>query len=183
VDCSIRDRERVIAQAPASPLGAYIMTAQPPAIAFRLADAMDLPAIVRLLADDPLGAGREQYADPLPDDYLRAFAAMQAQPGNDLLLATLDGAVVGCLQLTIIPGLSRRGATRAQIEGVRIDASRRGARIGEALVTEAIARAERAGCALVQLTTDVTREEARRFYERLGFVPSHIGMKRALNAP
>lgn len=161
--------------------GAYPISVSARGLDFRLADANDLPAIVRLLADDPLGASRERYTDPLPEAYRNAFAAMQAQPGNDVLLALLDGAVVGCLQLTIIPGLSRLGASRAQIEGVRVDASRRGAGIGEALVMEAVVRAENAGCALVQLTTDVTRTDAQRFYERLGFVASHIGMKRALD--
>lgn len=155
--------------------------AQPEAaITFRTARESDLGAIVRLLADDPLGASREQASDPLPAAYRTAFAAMEAQPGNDLLLATLQGEIVGCLQLTIIPGLSRLGASRGQIEGVRVASTHRGAGIGEALVREAVARAERAGCALVQLTTDVTRTDAQRFYERLGFVPSHIGMKRAL---
>lgn len=142
----------------------------------------DLPAIVRLLADDPLGATREQYTDPLPDAYETAFASMQRQPGNDVLLATIEGVVVGCLQLTIIPGLSRLGASRGQIEGVRVASSHRGFGIGEALVLDAVARAERAGCSLVQLTTDSSRADAQRFYERLGFVPSHIGMKRTLDA-
>jgi len=155
--------------------------AQPEAeVTFRTARESDLGAIVRLLADDPLGASREQAGDPLPAAYRTAFAAMQAQPGNELLLATRQDEIVGCLQLTIIAGLSRLGAARGQIEGVRVASTHRGAGIGEALVREAVARAERAGCALVQLTTDVTRADAQRFYERLGFVPSHIGMKRAL---
>lgn len=144
---------------------------------FRLATEDDLPTVVRLLADDPLGASREQNTDPLPDAYRSAFAAMQAQGGNDLLLATLGGTVVGCLQLTIIPGISRQGASRGQIEGVRVSASCRGMGIGEALMREAIDRSRRAGCTLVQLTTDVSRADARRFYERLGFEATHIGMK------
>ena len=137
----------------------------------------DLPAVVRLLADDPLGAGRECYAEPLPPAYAAAFEAMERQGGNELLVAELGGAVVGCLQLTLIPGLSRLGATRAQIEGVRVDARARGRQIGEALVRAAIDRARAAGCALVQLTTDRTREDAHRFYERLGFTATHLGMK------
>jgi ribosomal protein S18 acetylase RimI-like enzyme len=137
----------------------------------------DLPAIVRMLADDPLGAGREQYADPLPAAYRQAFAAMRAQGGNELLVAVHEAAVVGCLQLTIIPGISRLGASRAQIEGVRVAATHRGLGIGEVLVRDAITRAGAAGCALVQLTTDVTRADARRFYERLGFEATHLGMK------
>ena len=137
----------------------------------------DLPAVVRLLADDPLGAMRERYAEPLPPAYGGAFEAMQRQGGNELLVAELDGAVVGCLQLTLIPGLSRLGTTRAQIEGVRVDARARGRQIGEALVRAAIDRARAAGCGLVQLTTDRTREDAHRFYERLGFAATHLGMK------
>jgi ribosomal protein S18 acetylase RimI-like enzyme len=137
----------------------------------------DLPAVVRLLADDPLGATRERYAEPLPPTYTAAFDAMQRQGGNELLVAEVDGVVAGCLQLTLIPGLSRLGTTRAQIEGVRVDASARGRRIGEALVRAAIERARAAGCGLVQLTTDRAREDAHRFYERLGFAATHVGMK------
>lgn len=151
-----------------------------PAIAIRLATDADLPAVVRLLADDSLGATREHYADPLPDAYTRAFAAMQAQGGNHVLVATQDDDVVGCLQLTIIPGLSRFGALRGQIEGVRVSSAHRGQRIGEALVQHALDRCRDAGCSLVQLTSDVTRVDARRFYERLGFEATHVGMKRKL---
>ncbi len=147
------------------------------AVHIRRATESDLSAIVRLLADDPLGATREQYADPLPAAYRTAFAAMEAQTGNDLLVAIINTEVVGCLQLTIIPGISRLGASRAQIEGVRVAATHRGARIGEALVHDAILRAKDASCAIVQLTTDATRADAKRFYERLGFEATHVGMK------
>ena len=153
------------------------MTAAPDAAVIRAGRREDLAAVVRLLADDPLGATRERYADPLPPAYAAAFHAMQRQGGNELLVAELDGAVVGCLQLTLIPGLSRLGTTRAQIEGVRVAASARGRQIGEALVRAAIDRARGAGCGLVQLTTDRTREDAHRFYERLGFQATHLGMK------
>ncbi len=146
----------------------------------RHATAHDVPAIVRLLADDPLGATREQDTDPLPDAYWTAFAAMEAQAGNTLLVSVRHDDIVGCLQLTMIAGLSRLGATRAQIEGVRVAAAHRGEGIGEALIQDAIARARAAGCALVQLTTDATRVDARRFYERLGFEATHLGMKLAL---
>jgi ribosomal protein S18 acetylase RimI-like enzyme len=146
----------------------------------RLAVREDLPAVVRLLADDPLGSGREQAIDPLPDAYWRAFDAMMLQRGNELLVADDDGAVVGCLQLTIIAGISRLGALRAQIEGVRVHSAYRGRGIGELLVTHAIGRARDAGCRLVQLTTDRARPDALRFYERLGFVASHVGMKMPL---
>ncbi len=142
----------------------------------RVATAADLPALEHLLADDVLGAGREAPGDPA---YRAAFAAMSAQDGNIVLVAEEAGRVIGCLQLTLIPGLARRGMLRGQIEGVRIDAEARGRGIGQALVKAAIDRAREAGAGLVQLTTDTTRKEAHVFYERLGFVPSHIGMKLA----
>jgi ribosomal protein S18 acetylase RimI-like enzyme len=148
-------------------------------VGIRIARRDDVAAVARLLAEDPLGAAREAPDDLVP--YLRAFDAMTAQGGNEILVAEdAAGAVVGCLQLTLIPGLSRRGMIRAQIEGVRVAARRRGERIGERLVEEAIARARAAGCGLVQLTTDRSRGDARRFYERLGFIASHEGMKLAL---
>ncbi len=137
----------------------------------------DLPAIVRLLADDPLGATRERMENPLPAAYFDAFDAVTAQKGNDVLVFEEDGAVIGCLQLTFLPGLSHLGTTRAQIEMVRVAAAHRGRKLGEALIGHAIEAARAAGCGLVQLTTDKARAEARRFYERLGFVASHDGMK------
>lgn len=146
-----------------------------PVIEYRNARADDLPAIVALLADDALGATRENAADIAP--YINAFAALTAQPGNAIIVGDDKGEIVACLQLTIVPGLSRRGATRAFIEGVRVAASRRGQRIGEAIVENAIARAKNAGARLVQLTSDKSRLDAHRFYERLGFKATHIGMK------
>jgi len=143
----------------------------------RRANEADLPAVVRLLADDPLGALRERLSDPLPQAYRAAFAAMEAQTGNELLVAVAGDEVLGCLQLTLIPGISRLGATRAQIEGVRVAAAHRGGGVGEALIRDAIARAAQAGCALVQLTTDLSRPDAQRFYERLGFEATHVGFK------
>lgn len=148
---------------------------------FRPARREDVPAIVRLLADDPLGSGRERYEDPLPQAYWDAFDAIAARPDDELIVAEVDGTVVGCLQLTIVRGLSRLGATRAQIEGVRVDSRHRGRRIGERLVRHAIARARSRGCRFVQLTTDRSRTDAHRFYEGLGFVASHVGMKLALD--
>jgi GNAT superfamily N-acetyltransferase len=145
----------------------------------RLARREDVPAIVRLLAEDQLGAARESAEDPLPEIYWDAFERLG--PENAVYVADVDGTVVGCLQLTFIHGLSRRGMTRAQIEGVRVAASHRGAGIGEALMRDAIERARRAGCKLVQLTTDQRRPDAHRFYERLGFVASHLGMKLGLD--
>jgi len=147
------------------------------ALVIRTARAADLPAVVAMLADDPLGAGRERHADPLPEPYLAAFAAIEAQAGNAVLVAERAGVVVGCLQLIFIPHLTRLGMMRAQIEGVRVARAARGQGIGEALLAEAVTRSRAAGCGLVQLTTDATRPEAQRFYQRLGFVASHIGMK------
>jgi len=152
----------------------------PSSVRIRHAAREDVPAIVRLLADDVLGATREQPADPLPRQYWDAFDAMAAQGGNELLVAELDGEVVGCLQLTTIPGLSRMGMIRGQLEGVRVSSAHRGRRIGEALVQAATERARALGCSVVQLTTDRRRVDAHRFYERLGFEATHVGMKRAL---
>lgn len=144
---------------------------------FREATEADLPQIVRLLAEDPLGAQRERHADPLPHSYRDAFRRMRAQPGNRILVALEGGDVVGCLQITVIAGLSRQGLTRAQLEGVRVAKARRGSGIGEALLRHAIEIARSEGCGLVQLTTDRRRDDAHRFYERLGFIASHLGMK------
>lgn len=155
------------------------MIEQPPVIV-RPAGREDVPAIVRLLADDVLGAQRERVEEPVAPIYLRAFDEMAGQPGNELLVAVRDGEVIGCLQLVIIAGLSRAGMRRAQIEGVRVSSRHRGQQVGERLVTDAIARARAAGCGLVQLTSDATRIDARRFYERLGFETTHVGMKLSL---
>lgn len=148
-------------------------------VTIREAGEGDLADIAALLADDGLGRGRES------DDaevYRAAFARMQGQPGNVYLVAEVGGTVAGCLQYTVIHGLSRAGASRAQIEGVRVASDQRGRRIGEAMMRAAIGRARTDGCALVQLTSDKRRVDARRFYERLGFEASHEGMKLALGA-
>ena len=150
-------------------------------IELRTARAADLPAIVRLLADDPLGARRERDENPLPQAYREAFDSVQAQTGNEIIVAVDGGEVIGCLHVTIIPGLSRLGMSRGQIESVRVDRRHRGKGVGEALLRQAIARAREAGCGLVQLTTDKSRADALRFYERLGFVASHEGMKLAID--
>ena len=146
----------------------------------RLAARDDLQAIVNLLTDDELGRGREISGGPLAPCYTAAFAAIERDPNNELAVLELDGAVVGCLQLTFIPGLSRQGATRAQIESVRVAASLRGKGLGRQLFVWAIARAKEKNCGLVQLTTDKTRRDAHGFYESLGFTASHEGMKLAL---
>ncbi|MDT8449435.1 MAG: GNAT family N-acetyltransferase [Wenzhouxiangellaceae bacterium] len=149
-------------------------------IPFRPAQAGDLEAIVALLADDALGARREQPADPLPEAYRSAFEAIAADPNNELIVADDDGAVVAVLQLTFIPGLTRRGGWRAQIEGVRVASTHRSTGLGSRLVEHAVARARSRRCILVQLTTDKSRPRAIRFYKRLGFIASHEGMKRPL---
>jgi GNAT superfamily N-acetyltransferase len=146
-------------------------------ILIRRATAADVPAIVAMLADDPLGATREAPGDPA---YAAAFAEIDADPRQYLAVAAVAGAVVGTLQLTFIPGLSRRGATRALIEAVRVRSDQRSAGLGRRLAEWAIETARSRGAAMVQLTTDASRADAHRFYERLGFVASHVGMKLSL---
>ncbi len=137
----------------------------------------DVREIVRMLADDPLGSQREQFQDPLPQAYYDAFKEINADAHHELVVAERDGTVIGTLQLTFLPGIARLGAKRAQIEAVHVDARCRGEGIGRALLLWAIGRARQEGCRLVQLTTDKSRHGAHRFYERLGFVASHEGMK------
>ncbi|MBB0244850.1 GNAT family N-acetyltransferase [Streptomyces alkaliphilus] len=162
-----------------SPVGSEAAPGDGPGVEvlMRRAEARDLPAIVAMLADDPLGARRENPDDPAP--YREAFERITADPAQFLMAAErmADKAVVGTLQLTVIPGLSRRGSDRALIEAVRVHASQRGTGLGTRLVEWAIAEARRRECAMVQLTSDATREDAHRFYERLGFIPSHVGFK------
>ena len=145
--------------------------------AFRQARREDLEAIVRMLADDPLGAGRETYTAPLPASYHTAFEAIRADENNELVVACLGPEVVGVLQVTFIPCLTYRGGWRAVVEGVRVDAGVRGRGVGRALLEWAITRARERGCHLVQLTTDKARPEAKAFYETLGFAATHEGMK------
>jgi ribosomal protein S18 acetylase RimI-like enzyme len=149
-------------------------------LTFREATIDDLPAIIALLADDEIGAGRESAGPADLARYEMAMRAIAAQAGNSVLLCVDGDEIVGLLQLTLIPGLSRLGMTRAQIEGVRVSGARRGQGIGEKLFEHAIEIAREAGCGLVQLTTDKRRADAKRFYERLGFEASHEGMKLAL---
>ncbi|MFH8802834.1 GNAT family N-acetyltransferase [Streptomyces sp. NPDC017936] len=141
----------------------------------RAAVAEDIPAIVGMLADDPLGAQRESPDDLTP--YRAAWERLSADPNQRLVVAVRDGRVVGTLQLTIVPGLSRRGATRSIIEGVRVHADERGSGLGTRFIEWAIEESRRENCQLVQLTSDHTRTDAHRFYERLGFVASHVGFK------
>ncbi|MCL6668220.1 MULTISPECIES: GNAT family N-acetyltransferase [Streptomyces] len=141
----------------------------------RPATADDVPEIVAMLADDPLGAQRESPDDLAP--YLAALERLTADPHQHLVVAVREERVVGTLQLTVIPGLSRRGATRSIIEAVRIHADERGSGLGTRLIEWAIDASRREGCQLVQLTSDNTRTDAHRFYERLGFTASHVGFK------
>ncbi|MBM7167245.1 GNAT family N-acetyltransferase [Streptomyces sp. G44] len=135
----------------------------------------DLPAIVALLADDPLGATRESPNDLTP--YVKAFRRLADDPNQRPVVAVREGRVVGTLQLTIVPGLSRKGASRSIIEGVRVHADERGTGLGTRFIEWAIEESRREGCQLVQLTSDATRTDAHRFYERLGFTASHVGFK------
>ncbi|MBD2817270.1 GNAT family N-acetyltransferase [Streptomyces rochei] len=135
----------------------------------------DLPAVVAMLADDPLGAQRESPDDLSP--YLAALERLSGDPNQHLVVAARGSRVVGTLQLTIVPGLSRRGAVRSIIEGVRIHADERGSGLGTQLIEWAVDESRRQGCHLVQLTSDKTRSDAHRFYERLGFSASHTGFK------
>ena len=135
----------------------------------------EVAAVVALLADDPLGAGRETPDDLAP--YLAAFAQLAADPNQLLVVAVREDAVVATLQLSIIPGLSRRGRTRSIVEAVRVHRDERGSGLGTTLMEWAIAESARRGCSLVQLTSDRSRIDAHRFYERLGFTASHLGFK------
>jgi GNAT superfamily N-acetyltransferase len=148
----------------------------PTDVIFRTATVDDVPAIVALLADDVIGAGREGPSDR----YLAAFHEVDADPRNHLIVAEVDGMVAGTLQLTYIPGLSRMGTERAQIEAVRVAERHRGRGLGRQMIDWAIDQAERRGCGLVQLTSDKRRADAIRFYEGLGFTSTHEGLKRPL---
>lgn len=146
-------------------------------IAIRPARRDDVGTIVALLADDALGRGRERQEDPLPPSYFRAFDAVAQNPDIQLMVAQdSDGAVLGCLQLCILPGLSSQGASRGLIEDVRVARQCRSRGIGEQLVQWAVAEARARGCKLVELLTHNSRVDAQRFYVRLGFAPSHVGM-------
>lgn len=145
---------------------------------FRPATRADLPEIVRLLVDDPLGRTREVSSGADVDEgYVRGFEAIAADPGNEVVVAEHDGAIVGCMQLTVIPQLTYGGRPRLQVEGVRVAASLRSRGIGAKMMEHAVERARSAGCTLVQLTSDRTRGRALAFYERLGYSPSHVGFK------
>ncbi|CAM5240439.1 GNAT family acetyltransferase [Streptomyces avidinii] len=146
-----------------------------PELTIRPATAADVPAIVAMLADDPLGATRESPDDLAP--YLTALKRLTDDPNQHVVVAVRADRVVGTLQLTIVPGLSRKGATRSIIEGVRVHAEERGSGLGTRFIDWAVEKSRSENCSLVQLTSDVTRTDAHRFYERLGFSASHVGFK------
>jgi len=146
------------------------------AVTIRRACREDVGKIVAMLADDALGRARERIETALPDSYFQAFARLEADPNITLVVAEEAGVVVGCLQLCVLPGLSSQGASRALIEDVRVDSARRSRGIGEQLVRWAFDEARAQGCKLVELLTHNTRIDAQRFYQRLGFARSHVGM-------
>jgi GNAT superfamily N-acetyltransferase len=150
-------------------------------VTLRDARREEVPLIVAMLADDMLGSTREHAGDPLPDAYYQAFDAIAASPDNRLLVAELDGEVVGTLHITFIPGLGRRGATKMLIEEVRVVGRRRGTGIGRDMIAAAVALARARGCKSVELASHKTRTDAHRFYAGLGFIASHVGMKLALD--
>ncbi|WP_217154514.1 GNAT family N-acetyltransferase [[Mycobacterium] fortunisiensis] len=150
-------------------------------ITLRRARRADVAELVALITSDPVAQTRGDLPDRDIAPYLDAFDALDADPSELLVTADRNGAVVGTFQLSFLPGLARRGATRAQIEAVRVRADHRGTGVGGAMLRWAIAEAQRRDCALVQLTSDERRVDAHRFYERLGFVATHIGYKLELD--
>ncbi len=146
----------------------------------RRAAQQDVPEIVRLLADDELGSQREADPGNHLAPYRAAFQDLDSDPNQLLVVVEDTGEIIGTLQLSFIPGLARRGAKRGQIEAVRIARHRRGEQLGEALFAWAIEECTKRNCSLVQLTTGRLRTDAHRFYERLGFEPTHVGYKLAL---
>jgi GNAT superfamily N-acetyltransferase len=149
-------------------------------VTFRRASTGDLETVVALLADDPIGGGRENPGPQLDKCYREAFAAIERDRNQLLAVAERSGDVIGVLQLTFIPGLTRRGMWRGQIEGVRVVASERASGIGRAMLEWAIEECRRRGCGLVQLTSDKRRADAHKFYESLGFEATHQGYKLSL---
>ena len=146
-------------------------------VTIRRARRDDLISIIAMLADDPLGGQRERIEDPLPQAYFDAFERVQRDPNIQLVVAESgEGAIIGCLQLCILPGVSSQGASRGLLEDVRVASHCRSRGIGEQLVQWAVAEARARGCKLVELLTHHTRVDAQRFYRRLGFEPSHVGM-------
>jgi len=146
-------------------------------IVFRLATREDLPSIVRMLADDDLGSQREQEESPLPESYYSAFEQIHKDPNHELIVAERNGEVIGTLHLMFLPSISFQGGLRAQVESVRVDKRFQSQGIGSEMMKWAMDRARQRGAHLVQLTSHKSRLDAHRFYERLGFEGSHLGMK------
>jgi len=146
----------------------------------RQATTGDIPVIVRMLADDFLGRQREDTSLPLNENYVQAFREIDADPNNELIVAELDGEIVGTLQLVITPSLSYKGSKRSMVESVRVDSKLRGQGIGRQMMLWAMERARERGCISMHLTSHGEREDAHRFYEKLGFAKSHVGMKLSL---
>ena len=146
-------------------------------IVFRQATRKDLPEIVRMLADDFLGATRERDENPLPESYVKAFEEINADKNNELIVAEKDGKIVGTLQITFTPSISFQGGKRATVESVRVDEKYRGQGFGKELMKWAINRAREENCAAMQLATNSDRKDAHRFCEDLGFKGTHLGMK------
>jgi GNAT superfamily N-acetyltransferase len=146
-------------------------------LTLRPATRADLPAIIQLLYDDESGRTREDPSEPLDPRYIAAFEAIDADHNQNLIAAELDGEVIGTMQLSFLPGLSFRGSWRGQIEAVRIVSHLRGQKLGEEMIRWAVEQCRARDCKMVQLTSTATRTAAHRFYARLGFVQSHVGMK------
>ena len=151
-----------------------------PTVLARPALIDDLPTIIGLLADDVLGQGRENMGPPLHSDYLDAFEAINNDPNQIFVVFEVEGVIIGCLQLSFIPGLSRQGAWRGQIESVRVSSETRGVGLGQEMIKWAIDSCRERGCRIIQLTSDKTRQDAAEFYRALGFVASHEGFKQSI---
>lgn len=149
-------------------------------LVFRLANRADVPSIVRMLADDDLGSQRERYASPLPESYYSAFEQIKNDPNHELIVAERNGEVIGTLHLMFLPSVSFQGGLRAQVESVRVDKRFQSQGIGSEMMKWTMERAKQRGAHVVQLMTHNTRVDAHRFYERLGFKGSHLGMKFSL---
>ena len=149
-------------------------------VLFRLATRADLPFIVRMLADDDLGNQRELYESPLPDSYYSAFEQINNDSNHELIVAELNSKVIGTLHLMFLSSVSFQGGLRAQIESVRVDKRFQSQGIGSEMMKWTMERAKARGAHVVQLTTHKSREDAHRFYERLGFKGTHLGMKSSL---
>lgn len=149
-------------------------------VLFRLARRDDLLDIVRMLADDELGSQREKCEEPLPDSYYAAFEQISRDVNHELIVAESNEMIIGTLHLMFLPSISYQGGLRAQVESVRVDRGSQNKGIGSEMMKWAIQRAKEKGAHIVQLTTHKSREDAHRFYERLGFKGSHLGMKLSL---